>query len=123
MQLRLSGPEPGNQVMAGTLAYRWTHGYASGATSRWPIACEKGQTIFQKPSGTNWGTKLQPLGMICVSFIRPLLEYTNPVLNLASRTSLEKLKRDQNAALRPHIGGTPEHPNRDPGALSRMRAA
>ncbi|GFN79019.1 DNA/RNA polymerases superfamily protein [Plakobranchus ocellatus] len=35
-----------------------------------------------------------------VTFIRPVFEYANPVLNLASRTSLEKLDRVQNAALR-----------------------
>ncbi|GFO48819.1 non-ltr RNAse hi domain of reverse transcriptases [Plakobranchus ocellatus] len=60
--------------------------------------------ILQKLAGTNWGATPQFLRTIYVSFIRPVLEYGNPVLNLASRTSLGKLDRVQNAALRLALG-------------------
>ncbi|GFN84208.1 hypothetical protein PoB_001071400 [Plakobranchus ocellatus] len=60
--------------------------------------------VLQKLAGTNWGATPQSLRTIYVSFIRPVLEYANPVLNLASRTSLEKLDRVQNAALRLVLG-------------------
>ncbi|GFN84233.1 RNA-directed DNA polymerase from mobile element jockey-like [Plakobranchus ocellatus] len=56
--------------------------------------------ILQKLAGTNWGATPQSLRTIYVSFIRLVLEYANPVLNLASGASLEKLDRVQNAALR-----------------------
>ncbi|GFO05989.1 RNA-directed DNA polymerase from mobile element jockey-like [Plakobranchus ocellatus] len=59
--------------------------------------------ILQKLAGTNWGATPQSLRTIFVSFIRPVLEYAKPVLNLAS-TSLEKLDRVQNAALRLVLG-------------------
>ncbi|GFO26921.1 RNA-directed DNA polymerase from mobile element jockey-like [Plakobranchus ocellatus] len=62
--------------------------------------------ILQKLAGTNWGATPQSLRTIYVSFISPVLEYANPVLNLASRTSLEKLDRVQNAALRLVLGAT-----------------
>ncbi|GFN90798.1 RNA-directed DNA polymerase from mobile element jockey-like [Plakobranchus ocellatus] len=55
--------------------------------------------ILQKLAGTNWGPTPQSLRTIYVSFIRLVLKYANRVLNLASRTSLEKLDRVQNAAL------------------------
>ncbi|GFO28546.1 hypothetical protein PoB_005505100 [Plakobranchus ocellatus] len=60
--------------------------------------------ILQKLAGTNWGATPQSLRTIYVSFIRPVLEYANPVLNLASQTSLGKLDRVQNAALRLVLG-------------------
>ncbi|GFN74196.1 hypothetical protein PoB_000070200 [Plakobranchus ocellatus] len=50
-------------------------------------------TILQKLARTNLGAALQSLRMIYVSFIRPVLKYANPVLKLASHTSLEKLDR------------------------------
>ncbi|GFO04054.1 RNA-directed DNA polymerase from mobile element jockey-like [Plakobranchus ocellatus] len=55
-------------------------------------------TILQKLAETNWGATPQSLRTIYVSFIRPVLEYANSALNLASRTSLNKLDRVQNAA-------------------------
>ncbi|GFO36149.1 reverse transcriptase-like protein [Plakobranchus ocellatus] len=60
--------------------------------------------ILQKLDGTNWGVTPKSLRTIYVSFTRAVLEYANPVLNLASRTSLEKLDRVQNAALRLVLG-------------------
>ncbi|GFN85280.1 RNA-directed DNA polymerase from mobile element jockey-like [Plakobranchus ocellatus] len=66
--------------------------------------------ILQKLAGSNWGATSQSLRTIYVSFIRPVLEYANPVLNLASRTSLEKLDRVQNVTLRLVFGlyGAPQ---------------
>ncbi|GFO44847.1 RNA-directed DNA polymerase from mobile element jockey-like [Plakobranchus ocellatus] len=55
--------------------------------------------IFQ-----NLRNKLRRHTALYVSFIRPVLEYANPVLNLASRTSLEKLDRVQDAAVRLILG-------------------
>ncbi|GFN97352.1 hypothetical protein PoB_002385800 [Plakobranchus ocellatus] len=46
----------------------------------------------------NWKNS-QSLRTIYISFIQPILGYANTVLNLASRTSLEKLDRVQKAAL------------------------
>ncbi|GFO17683.1 reverse transcriptase-like protein [Plakobranchus ocellatus] len=53
----------------------------------------------------NWGANLRSLRTIYVSYVRPVLEYANPVLNLASTKSLENLERVQNAALRLITGG------------------
>ncbi|GFN89017.1 RNA-directed DNA polymerase from mobile element jockey-like [Plakobranchus ocellatus] len=83
-----------------------------------PNSVREKMTILQKLAETNWGATPQSPRTIYVSFSRPVLEYANTVLNLASRTSLGKLERVQNAALR-----SPEHPNRDPGARSRMLTA
>ncbi|GFN95950.1 reverse transcriptase-like protein [Plakobranchus ocellatus] len=74
--------------------------------------------ILQKLAGTNWGATPQSLRTIYVSFIRPVLEYANPVLNLASRTSLEKLDRVQNAALRLVLGA----PRSTPIAILELAA-
>ncbi|GFN83587.1 reverse transcriptase-like protein [Plakobranchus ocellatus] len=60
--------------------------------------------ILQKLVGTNWGATPQSLSTIYVSFIRPVLEYANPMPNLASQTSLGKLDRVHNAALRLVLG-------------------
>ncbi|GFN92935.1 hypothetical protein PoB_001944100 [Plakobranchus ocellatus] len=61
--------------------------------------------LLHKLASTNWGANLRSLRTIYVSYVRPLLEYANPVLNLASTKSLEKLERVQNAALRLITGG------------------
>ncbi|GFO43421.1 hypothetical protein PoB_006992600 [Plakobranchus ocellatus] len=53
-------------------------------------------TIMNKLAGRNWGATPQSLRTIYVSFMRPVLEYANALLNLASRTSLEKSDRVQN---------------------------
>ncbi|GFO12475.1 RNA-directed DNA polymerase from mobile element jockey-like [Plakobranchus ocellatus] len=54
--------------------------------------------ILQKLAGTNRGATPRSLISISMfaSFIRVVLAYVNPVLNLASRTSVEKLDRIKN---------------------------
>ncbi|RUS68499.1 hypothetical protein EGW08_023739 [Elysia chlorotica] len=57
-------------------------------------------SIMRKLAGTSWGSGTTSLRTLYVTFVRPVLEYANPILNLASRTSLEKLSKVQNSALR-----------------------
>ena len=56
--------------------------------------------LMKKLAGTNWGATLSSLKTLYVTFIRSALEYANPILNLAIKTSLSKLDRIQNAAMR-----------------------
>ncbi|KAK3774838.1 hypothetical protein RRG08_018829 [Elysia crispata] len=56
--------------------------------------------LMKKLAGTNWGAALSSLKILYVTFVRSALEYANPILNLASKTSLGKLDRIQNAAMR-----------------------
>ncbi|GFN90839.1 RNA-directed DNA polymerase from mobile element jockey-like [Plakobranchus ocellatus] len=60
--------------------------------------------ILQKLVGINWDTTPKSLRTVYASFIRPMLEYANSVLNVASRTPIGKLDRVQNAALRLIMG-------------------
>ncbi|KAK3769987.1 hypothetical protein RRG08_061959 [Elysia crispata] len=61
--------------------------------------------LMKKLAGTNWGATLSSLKTLYVAFVRSALEYANPTLNLASKTSLGKLDRIQNAAMRLMTGG------------------
>ncbi|KAK3777764.1 hypothetical protein RRG08_038015 [Elysia crispata] len=61
--------------------------------------------LMKKLAGTNWGATLSSLKTLYVIFVRSALEYANPILNLASKTSLGKLDRIQNAAMRLMTGG------------------
>ncbi|KAK3779719.1 hypothetical protein RRG08_013674 [Elysia crispata] len=61
--------------------------------------------LMKKLPGTNWGATLSSLKTLYVTFVRSALEYANPILNLASKTSLGKLDRIQNAAMRLMTGG------------------
>ncbi|KAK3758827.1 hypothetical protein RRG08_036267 [Elysia crispata] len=56
--------------------------------------------LMKKLAGTNWGATLSSLKTLYVTFVRSALEYANPILNLVSKTSLGKLDRIQNAAMR-----------------------
>ena len=56
--------------------------------------------LMKKLAGTNWGATLSSIKTLYVTFVRSTLEYANPILNLASKTSLGKLDRIQNAAMR-----------------------
>ncbi|KAK3768288.1 hypothetical protein RRG08_031080 [Elysia crispata] len=71
------------------------------------LACRVRERIglMKKLAGTNWGAALSSLKTLYVTFIRSALEYANPILNLASKTSLGKLDRIQNAAMRLMTGG------------------
>ncbi|GFN94432.1 reverse transcriptase-like protein [Plakobranchus ocellatus] len=84
----------------GTLAYRSPTAVPKASHRRSDQQVRERTGILQKLAGTNWGATPKSLRTIYVSFIRPVLEYANLVLNLASRTSLEKLDRVQNVALR-----------------------
>ncbi|GFN96032.1 RNA-directed DNA polymerase from mobile element jockey-like, partial [Plakobranchus ocellatus] len=66
--------------------------------------------IVKKVAGTSWGAKPHTLRTLYTSFVRPVLEYANPILNLASQKSLETLDRVQNAALRLITGGLQSTP-------------
>ena len=61
--------------------------------------------LMRKLAGTNWGAALESLKILYVTFVRSALEYASPILNLASKKSLEKLTRVQNAAMRLMTGG------------------
>ncbi|GFO48555.1 reverse transcriptase [Plakobranchus ocellatus] len=66
--------------------------------------------IVQKVAGTSWGAKPLTLRTLYTSFVRPVLEYANPILNLVSHKSLETLDKVQNAALRLITGGLQSTP-------------
>ncbi|KAK3756386.1 hypothetical protein RRG08_038875 [Elysia crispata] len=69
--------------------------------------------LMKKLAGTDWGASLSPLKTPYVTFVRSALEYVNPILNLASKTSLGKLDRILNAAMRLMTGelrSTPSQP-------------
>ncbi|GFN87883.1 reverse transcriptase-like protein [Plakobranchus ocellatus] len=76
--------------------YRWLKAFLTERFISTRIVCEKGQRSYR----SWWAQTPQSLRMIDINFKRPVLEFANPVLNLARRKSPKKLDRVQNAALR-----------------------
>ena len=61
--------------------------------------------LLKALASTTWGAGTKLLRTLYCATIRPILEYAAPALNLASDTSLEKLDKVQNGALRLITGG------------------
>ena len=61
--------------------------------------------LLKSLASTTWGAGSRLLRTLYCSTIRPILEYAAPVLNLASDTTLSKLDKVQNGALRLITGG------------------